>query len=81
MTMPEGTRALMAMFILSKHMHGIHSHKISSQMNTYERFCSGMLDSIPNHHHQPTRGYISWDLSCQYYSGFLKTCKGYSKVH
>lgn len=35
--------------------NGLHSEKMSSQLNPYGRFCCNMFDCTPHHHYQNTK--------------------------
>ena len=56
----QGARGALGVFMSMKMMwiicHGLHSHHISTHMNTYRRIWAGMLDSSLQYHHQNTEG-------------------------
>ncbi len=62
---PQGTRGhwmvLMSVKMMWVMRYGLHSHHISTQLNTYGRFWTDVLDSALHHHHQNTKwGNIFW---------------------
>lgn len=76
---PNGLMSIKMLYLIC---YDHHSHPISTQLNTFERFCIDMLGSALHHYHQNTDfDNIYWMNGIQSSSTVPETFKIYVKDH